>query len=125
MVWLLVLLVGFGSVIFAVSAYLLVRWLGKREPYRHFLQLRTRRKLTFVRLVPSDNRVPFYVKLIPLLLLVYLISPIDLVPDFIPVLGVLDDVVIALGALVLMLKLTSGPLVTDLLQQASRADAVS
>ena len=59
----------------------------------------------------GDNRVPAYVKIIPILLLIYLSSPIDLVPDFIPVLGYLDDVVIALLALALIIRLTSGPVV--------------
>ena len=71
----------------------------------------------------GDNRVPAYVKIIPILLLIYLSSPIDLVPDFIPVLGYLDDVVIALLALALIIRLTSGPVVLDLLQQARSADA--
>ena len=71
----------------------------------------------------GDNRVPVYVKIIPILLLIYLSSPIDLVPDFIPVLGYLDDVVIALLALALIIRLTSGPVVLDLLQRAQLADA--
>ena len=73
----------------------------------------------------GDDRVPMYVKIIPVLLLLYLTSPIDLVPDFIPVLGYLDDVVIALLALALIIRLTSGPVVLDLLQRAKLADAAS
>ena len=69
--------------------------------------------------------MPVYVKVIPVLLLLYLTSPIDLVPDFIPVLGYLDDVVIALLALALIIRLTSGPVVLDLIQRARSADATS
>ena len=123
--WTLVLVMVVLSVGFALSAVLMLRWLGKREPYSNFIKLRTRRKLTFVRLMMGDDRVPTYVKLIPVLLLLYLTSPIDLVPDFIPVLGYLDDVVIALLALALIIKLTSGPVVLDLLQRAQLADAAS
>ena len=108
---------------FALTAVLMLRWLGKREPYSNFIKLRTRRKLTFVRMMMGDDRVPIYVKIIPVLLLVYLISPIDQVPDFIPVLGYMDDVVIALLALALIIRLTSGPVVLDLLQRAQLADA--
>ena len=108
---------------FALTAVLMLRWLGKREPYSNFIKLRTRRKLTFVRMMMGDHRVPIYVKIIPVLLLVYLTSPIDLVPDFIPVLGYMDDVVIALLALALIIRLTSGPVVLDLLQRAQLADA--
>lgn len=42
-----------------------------------------------------DPRLPLRVRLLPLLVLAYLVSPIDLVPDFIPVVGQLDDVVFA------------------------------
>ena len=121
--WTLVIVMAVVSGFFAITAVLMLRWLGKREPYSNFIKLRTRRKLTFVRLVMGDDRVPLYVKIIPFLLLLYLTSPIDLVPDFIPVLGYLDDVVIALLALALIIKLTSGPVVRDLLQQAKLADA--
>ena len=121
----LVLVMAVVSGLFALTAVLMLRWLGKREPYSNFIKLRTRRKLTFVRLMMGDDRVPMYVKFIPVLLLLYLTSPIDLVPDFIPVLGYLDDVVIALLALALIIKLTSGPVVLDLLQRAQLVDATS
>ena len=121
--WTLVLVMGVVAGGFALTAVLMLRWMGHREPYSNFIKLRTRRKLTFVRLMMGDDRVPMYVKIIPVLLLVYLTSPIDLVPDFIPVLGYLDDVVIALLALALIIRLTSGPVVLDLLQRAQMADA--
>ena len=120
--WILTLAVA-GVLVFSLFALALVRWLAKREPYSNFLSLRSRRKLTFVRLVMRDRRVPWYVKTIPVLLAVYLISPIDIIPDIIPVLSYMDDVVIALLAFFLIFKLTSGPVVTDLIQQARGADA--
>ena len=123
--WTLVLVMGVVAGGFALTAVLMLRWLGKREPYSNFIKLRTRRKLTFVRLMMGDDRVPMYVKIIPVLLLVYLTSPIDLVPDFIPVLGYMDDVVVALLALALIIRLTSGPVVLDLLHRAQLADAAS
>ena len=46
----------------------------------------------------GDGRVPIWLKTLPLGALVYLISPIDLVPDAILLLGQLDDIaVVALG----------------------------
>ena len=122
--WVLVLVLAAGSAILGVIAFLLLRWFGRREPYRNFLRLRNRRKLTFVRLMILDPRVPPYVKAVPFLLLLYLISPIDLIPDIIPVLGYLDDVVITLLAFMLILKLTSRQVVQDLIQQAREADPV-
>jgi uncharacterized membrane protein YkvA (DUF1232 family) len=41
-----------------------------------------------------DARTPFYAKFTALFALAYLISPIDLIPDFIPVVGYLDDLII-------------------------------
>jgi uncharacterized membrane protein YkvA (DUF1232 family) len=42
----------------------------------------------------KDNRTPFFAKLVALTALIYLISPIDLIPDFIPFVGYLDDLII-------------------------------
>ena len=42
----------------------------------------------------KDHRTPFIAKFIAFFSLVYLISPIDLIPDFIPIAGYLDDLVI-------------------------------
>ena len=41
-----------------------------------------------------DPRVPWYAKALALLVAGYALSPIDLIPDFIPVLGYLDDVIL-------------------------------
>jgi len=50
--------------------------------------------LRVVRRLASDNSMPRGLRIRLLLLLVYLASPIDLIPDFIPVLGYADDVII-------------------------------
>jgi len=41
-----------------------------------------------------DPRVPRYAKAVALLIAAYALSPIDLIPDFIPVFGLLDDVIV-------------------------------
>jgi len=46
----------------------------------------------------TDRRVPCLPRLILPLLALYLLSPIDLVPDFIPVIGQVDDVLVILIA---------------------------
>jgi uncharacterized membrane protein YkvA (DUF1232 family) len=54
----------------------------------------------FRRAKPQPLR-PWYAKALAAFLAAYLLSPIDLIPDFVPVLGYLDDlVVISLGILV-------------------------
>ncbi len=45
-------------------------------------------------LASGDRRVPWYAKALALAVAGYALSPIDLIPDFVPVLGLLDDIVI-------------------------------
>jgi uncharacterized membrane protein YkvA (DUF1232 family) len=52
-----------------------------------------------------DPRVPWYAKLLAACVVAYAFSPIDLIPDFIPVLGALDDLVVVPLGIALSLKL--------------------
>jgi uncharacterized membrane protein YkvA (DUF1232 family) len=52
---------------------------------------------------PQTPRLP---KLVALLVLAYALSPIDLIPDFIPVLGQLDDLVLVPMGIALVVRLT-------------------
>ncbi|HEY7661500.1 MAG TPA: YkvA family protein [Xanthobacteraceae bacterium] len=52
-----------------------------------------------------DPRVPWYAKALALGVAAYALSPIDLIPDFVPVLGYLDDVIIVPLGIVLVVKL--------------------
>ena len=49
-------------------------------------------------LAARDSRTPWYAKLIAAAVAAYALSPIDLIPDFVPVLGYLDDVMCRLGS---------------------------
>ncbi|HIF52174.1 MAG TPA: DUF1232 domain-containing protein [Thiotrichaceae bacterium] len=42
----------------------------------------------------QDARTPWYAKALVILLLAYIISPIDIIPDFIPVVGFLDEIIL-------------------------------
>lgn len=53
-----------------------------------------------------DPRTPWHVRLLALAIAAYALSPIDLIPDFIPVLGYLDDVILLPLGIVLVIKLT-------------------
>lgn len=53
----------------------------------------------------KDSRVPWYAKLVAICVVAYAFSPIDLIPDFIPVLGYLDDLIIIPLGISLALKL--------------------
>lgn len=55
---------------------------------------RLRTRLVVLWLCSKHPRMPFAAKLIAVALVAYAVSPIDLIPDFIPVLGYLDDLLI-------------------------------
>jgi len=52
------------------------------------------RDLHAIYLAARDPRVPWYAKAVAIFVAGYAFSPIDLIPDFVPVLGYLDDLVI-------------------------------
>jgi uncharacterized membrane protein YkvA (DUF1232 family) len=52
-----------------------------------------------------EPHVPWLVKAVPILALLYLVSPFDLAPDFLPLIGQVDDVVIVVAALESFLRL--------------------
>lgn len=53
----------------------------------------------------KDPRTPWGVRLLMVIVVGYALSPIDLIPDFIPVLGLLDDLVLLPGLIWLALRL--------------------
>lgn len=65
-----------------------------KPPHTPSLVTRLRIEAHSVWLAARDPRTPWHVRLLALLIAAYALSPIDLIPDFIPVLGLLDDVVL-------------------------------
>lgn len=55
---------------------------------------RFRRDSHAIYLASRDPRVPWYVKILAVAVAGYALSPIDLIPDFIPIVGYLDDLII-------------------------------
>ena len=60
-----------------------------------------------------DPRVPWYAKAFVALVVGYAFSPLDLIPDFIPVLGYLDDLVLVPLGITLALKMIPKPLMEE------------
>jgi len=52
-----------------------------------------------------DPRVPWYAKALAMCLVAYALSPLDLIPDFIPVLGYLDDLVLLPLGILLVVRM--------------------
>jgi uncharacterized membrane protein YkvA (DUF1232 family) len=87
-------------------------WLSRPLALRSLL---TQTRLAF-RLL-REPRVPLLVKAVPILAALYVIWPIDLLPDLFPVLGQLDDLGVALLALELFTKMCP-PVVRSFHQEA-------
>lgn len=70
-----------------------------------------------------DPRTPLLVRVLALLVAAYALSPVDLIPDFIPVLGYLDDLVLVPLGLALVIRLLPTPVLASAREQAERAAA--
>jgi uncharacterized membrane protein YkvA (DUF1232 family) len=65
-------------------------------------------------LAARDPRVPWYAKALALVVAGYALSPIDLIPDFIPVLGYLDDLLLVPLGILLTVRLIPPDLIAEL-----------
>ena len=81
-----------------------------------------KREVGALALAARDARVPFTAKLLAGAVTAYALSPIDLIPDFIPVLGLLDDLLIVPAGIWLVRRMIDPEVLVDLRQRAeSRA----
>ena len=112
----LIILGAAGLALSALMCWAVVLYLRRREPYASFMRLSLRAKLTFLRLLAFDPRLPWYVRALPLLALAYWVSPIDLIPGFMA-----DDVAFTLLMIMAVLRLTPRELIAELLQTADAA----
>ncbi len=74
-------------------------------------------------LAARDPRVPWYAKAVAAAVSAYALSPIDLIPDFIPVLGYLDDLIIVPLGILLAVRLVPDTLMDEFRQEAVRRQA--
>ena len=69
-----------------------------------------------------DKRTPWYAKALVGLVLVYIVSPIDIIPDFIPVIGLLDEVILVPIALAFIFKLIPESVKTEFVTEVNEMD---
>ena len=69
-------------------------------------------------LAARDPRTPWYAKLLVAGIVAYAVSPIDLIPDFVPVLGYLDDLILIPAGVALAVKLVPDSVLADCRAQA-------
>mgnify|MGYP002635526221 FL=1 len=68
-----------------------------------------------------DPRTPWYAKALAACVVAYALSPIDLIPDFVPVLGYLDDLILVPLGVLLVLKLIPAGLLAEFRAKAASA----
>lgn len=96
---------------------LIVNNYGKIERRKHQVKL-LRAETYALYLAYRDPRVPWYSKAFAALVVGYAFSPIDLIPDFVPILGYLDDLIIVPIGITIALKM-----IPDEVMEECRADA--
>lgn len=64
-------------------------------------------------LASRDRRVPWYARVVAIVVVAYAFSPIDLIPDPIPVLGYLDDLILIPLGIALVIKLIPAEVLQD------------
>ena len=72
-----------------------------------------RREALVLWFASRDPRAPWYVKWLAVFIVAYALSPIDLIPDFIPIVGYLDDIILLPSAIWLVLKLMPREVLLD------------
>jgi uncharacterized membrane protein YkvA (DUF1232 family) len=72
-----------------------------------------KKQIYILYLAYKDERVTWYAKLFTACVVAYAFSPIDLIPDFIPILGYLDDIIIVPLGIMLALKMLPKSVIMD------------
>ena len=84
-----------------------------RQKARHL-----KRETTALYFAYRDPRTPWFARAFSALVVAYLFSPIDLIPDFIPILGYLDDLVLVPLGISLALKMIPKEVISDARERA-------
>ena len=80
-----------------------------------------RRDAHAVYLAAHDPRVPWYAKALAIAVAGYALSPVDLIPDFIPVLGYIDDLIIVPLGIALVVSLIPNEVMAEYRTKADEA----
>ncbi|NRP70820.1 hypothetical protein ILFOPFJJ_01702 [Ensifer psoraleae] len=93
-----------------------MQWLDRARTWARGIK----RDVVVLWLAARDRRVPWYAKLAAGAVAAYALSPIDLIPDFIPVFGYLDDLVIVPLGIIAVIKLIPADVLAQLRIEATK-----
>jgi len=111
--WMLLPLIPLAMIGLVVFRIVRVRRRGRR-----FLQLDRGERLRFARLIVSDPDAPLFARLLVAAAAAYLALPIDLIPDFIPVVGHADDFLVVTLLVAVITRIVPPERLDELIHQA-------
>jgi len=91
------------------------KWIERAKQWARLIK----RDVVALWIAAQDRRTPVLAKLVAGAVAAYALSPIDLIPDFIPILGYLDDLVIVPLGILLAVRLVPPSLMQEFRDQAS------
>lgn len=94
----------------------------RMEPLRIWAR-KLKRDVMALWLAARDRRVPWYAKALAGTVAAYALSPVDLIPDFIPILGYLDDLLLVPLGIMAAVRLIPEPVMADLRAKAAAHSA--
>jgi len=86
--------------------------------------IKLKREIKVYQLIKNDPKTPKLAKLLLWIAIGYTLLPFDIIPDFIPVIGHLDDVIIVPAIVILALKMIPKDVVKECRERANRNDFV-
>jgi uncharacterized membrane protein YkvA (DUF1232 family) len=95
----------------------MMKWLDKAKQWARSIK----RDVVALWLAARDPRTPVAAKIVAGAVAAYALSPVDLIPDFIPVLGYLDDLLIVPLGILLAVRLIPAPLMEEFRVRAGQS----
>ena len=83
-----------------------------------------KREVVALWIAGGDPRVPWHAKAVAVAVAGYALSPIDLIPDFVPVLGYLDDLIVVPLGIMLAVRLIPPELMAEFRAEAARREGL-
>ena len=116
LVW---ILVAAAAAVLLVTLGVAAWWMWRhrdaagRALVERILRLPLRDKLRLALALMREPRIPPLVRAVPPALVLYLATPLDMIPDFIPVIGHLDDALVLLMGVAVLLRFTPRAVLED------------